>query len=318
MKNNLSIVSIFFIILSTLVVTSYKISFKLSKTVFYSSFRDNNYMTPFTRDKLAKGLLSPREIDRIFQPSNAEVESFMKISSKGFAGVILSLDTSLVDLKQLFGYSFALLAGEVQQSIPNPKTVYDTIGSSFKTCSIAYGWDLESKNMNLYEDKWHQILEKLLDILPIAAVEGATRVINDIIDGGNQISVVSCLPRSLALKVLRKSQLSSVFEGRVPPDNLICRDELPAGVSVDIAPGGSLPADESFSSQRLARSLGAMRSPTSLTVCVDGNRRDILAAKRAGLSVIAIQGILNSLLRQNNCCNVYFSCSHCLNIAIHI
>ena len=101
----------------------------------------------------------------------------------------------------------------------------------------------------------------------------------------HQVAVVSSLPRDLAVRVLKKTQLSAVFEGRVPPDHLVCRDEIPRETT-----GDDLISEEDFSTRRIMRCCGRMRSPTALSVCVDGNRREILAAKRAGLGVVGVQG----------------------------
>ena len=48
--------------------------------------------------------------------------------------------------------------------------------------------------------------------------------------------------------------------------------------------------EETYSGQNLIHCCGLMRSPTMLTISIDGNRRNILASKRVGLGVIAISG----------------------------
>lgn len=248
-------------------------------------FRDENFMPSIIKEKLEKGLLTPRELDRQFKLSQSETESILKISSSGFAGVIYSLDTSLTDLKQLFGYSYALLAGDIDQPTPHPKKVYDTMGSSFKTSVTAFGWNLDLKNLDQYEERYFGIMEKLIDKLPLQAAQGATASVNSILQERNSISVVTSLPRSLAILVMRKTRLGQLFEGRVPPDNLVCRPDLGTPVTV-----------EGYSGQQLIQCCGYMRSPTVLTVYVDGNSRSMLRAKRDGLGVIGLQGWLIILI----------------------
>ena len=71
--------------------------------------------------------------------------------------------------------------------------------------------------------------------------------------------------------------MSQVFEGRVPAENLVTRDD-------------SEQAKEGYFGQSIVQCCGLMRSPTMLAVYIDANRRNVLAAKRDGLGVIALQG----------------------------
>lgn len=247
-------------------------------------FRDSyNFMPPIIKEKLEKGLLTPRELDKQFKLSQSDIESILKISSTGFAGVVYSLDTALADLKQLFGYSYALLAGEIDQPTPHPRKVYDTMGSSFKTTVTAFGWNLDLQNLDNYESRYFGIMDKLIEKLPIQAVPGAATSVSNLLLERNQLSVVTSLPRPLAIKVMRKTQLGMLFEGRVPPDNLVCRPDLTSAAA----------SVESYSGQQIIQCCGYMRCPTVLSVYVDGNARNMLRAKRDGLGVIGLQGINN-------------------------
>lgn len=241
------------------------------------TFRDNSFITPLTKERLEKGLLTPREVDKIFNPSKHEVDSILKISSSGFAGVIISLETALVDIRQLCGYSYALLAGELSQATPNPKKVHDIIGSSFKTAVTSFCWDIDMNNLETYENRYYEILNKLLDMMPIDSHMGAVKLINELVRNGDQITVTSAFPRQVAVNVLKKASLSQVFEGRVPAENLVTRDDTEQ-------------LGEGYSGQRIIQCCGLMRSPTMLAVYIDANRRNVLAAKRDGLGVIALQG----------------------------
>jgi phosphoglycolate phosphatase-like HAD superfamily hydrolase len=72
---------------------------------------------------------------------------------------------------------------------------------------------------------FYSLYDSFLDKIPLKPQPNIVEVIDDLIRGGNGIVVVSSLPRPLAVKALRKSRLSTLFEGRVSPDNLITLTE---------------------------------------------------------------------------------------------
>jgi hypothetical protein len=206
-------------------------------TTLLQNYRNHASISLDLRSKLENGFLTPREIDKIFEPSKTELDSFVKVTSRGFASVSFSLDTILVDTRQLFGYSYALLAGEISQPTPNPKTVYDTVGSTFKTSITAFGWDVditqESRKLESYENRFYEIVEKLIDLkaTPLQASPGIIHSLQEMIADNNQVTVISSFPRRIVLKILKSTHLSSAFEGRVSPENLLTHDppELNSG-----------------------------------------------------------------------------------------
>ena len=54
-----------------------------SNSALYN-FRSNNLISPSAKERLQKGLMSPRELDKLFSPTKAESDSFLKISSSGW------------------------------------------------------------------------------------------------------------------------------------------------------------------------------------------------------------------------------------------
>ena len=60
--------------------------------------------------------------------------------------------------------------------------------------------------------------------------------------------------------------------------------------------------EETYSGQNLIHCCGLMRSPTMLAISIDGNRRNILAAKRVGL------GVIGSLTEYIYACVCLFIC----------
>lgn len=106
---------------------------------------------------------------------------------------------------------------------------------------------------------------------------------------------MTSLPRPLAVKALRKSFLSSAFEGRVSPENLISlRDE---GFE------GEQHARGSNVGHAIIKSCARMKSPTLLAALIDGNWRNLIAAKRLGLTCIALQGafLMSTHIQDRRC-----------------
>lgn len=218
----------------------------------------------------------------------------------------------MVDLTSAFGYSYSILAGDLNEPAPSPFVVRDLLGSTFRDYSLALGLTIPSEYMIKYELRFYAIFEKILDRLPqLQPTSGCRELLT---------TVVTSLPRALALKVLVKAGLSSTFETRVNPDRLLCHniDEIvdllqlassassssPSPVSSttiasstsisEITDAGILNELSMYSSnfgdkyikQRINRGLAIMKKHPALTACIDGNRRQIVAAKRAGADMI--------------------------------
>ena len=50
---------------------------------------------------------------------------------------------------------------------------------------------------------------------------GAAGLIDDAIRDGNKVTVLTALPRGIAIKALKKANLSPLFQGRIDPENLV-------------------------------------------------------------------------------------------------
>ena len=106
----------------------------------------------------------------------------------------------------------------------------------------------------------------------------------------NQITVISSLPRRLAVKALRQTQLSQVFESRVSPENLVSVvDERASHVGLKNP------------NQPIIRCCALMKSPPLVSVYIDANSRNLLTAKRIGLTCVGIQGIKCFFCRVGRC-----------------
>eukprot|EP01032_Pedospumella_encystans_P028810 gene28810-32537_t len=228
------------------------------------------------------------EVNRRFRLSTRDVQRIKEKHSQGSVGVIISLDTALLDLSQLFGYAYAMFCEGLDDRVPNPASIRDLVGSTFRDYAIALGWSFPTDDLPLQEEKLFACLDYMLDKVPIEAQPGCVELVNSVLEQGNDIIVVSSLPRPLALKVLGRSQLSQLFEGRVNSDHLLTYNPPP-------------PPDDPKESRldnygdrcmnkRFLQICGILKKPPVLCILIDGNRRHILSAKRNGLSCIALSG----------------------------
>jgi hypothetical protein len=65
------------------------------------------------------------------------------------------------------------------------------------------------------EKRFDSILTKVLEALPLTTYIGSEALIDELVRGGNQVVINTQLSRELAVKVIGKSKLSEVLEGRV-------------------------------------------------------------------------------------------------------
>ena len=228
------------------------------------------------------------EVNRRFRLSTRDVQRIKEKHSQGSVGVIISLDTALLDLSQLFGYAYAMFCEDIDGQVPKPASIRDLVGSTFRDYAIALGWSFPTEDLPLQEEKLFACIDYMLDKVPIEAQPGCVELVNSVLDQGNDIIVVSSLPRPLALKVLGRSQLSQLFEGRVNPDHLLTYNPPPP--PDDPKESRLDNYGDRYMNKRFIQICGIFKKPPVLCLLIDGNRRHILSAKRNGLSCIALSG----------------------------
>eukprot|EP00600_Ochromonadales_sp_CCMP1393_P003214 CAMPEP_0174988822 /NCGR_PEP_ID=MMETSP0004_2-20121128/20356_1 /TAXON_ID=420556 /ORGANISM="Ochromonas sp., Strain CCMP1393" /LENGTH=338 /DNA_ID=CAMNT_0016242115 /DNA_START=184 /DNA_END=1200 /DNA_ORIENTATION=- len=228
------------------------------------------------------------ELNKRYKLSSHDVDEILRPLAHGHAGVIMSLDTVMVDLSTAFGYSFAILASDLNEHAPAPRDIKDLIGSSFKDCIISLGWNIPDEFVSKYELRFYKIFEAVLAKLPIESNPGVVDLIQKLIDDGNEITVITSLPRDIARNIMGRTQLARIFEERdVNPEHLICNDILN-----DTDEGGynAEKYGDKYIGRIFIQCCHLMRRNTLCAVLVDGNRRHVLAAKRNGLSCVALSG----------------------------
>eukprot|EP00596_Hydrurales_sp_CCMP1899_P008735 CAMPEP_0119036264 /NCGR_PEP_ID=MMETSP1177-20130426/3851_1 /TAXON_ID=2985 /ORGANISM="Ochromonas sp, Strain CCMP1899" /LENGTH=348 /DNA_ID=CAMNT_0006995843 /DNA_START=254 /DNA_END=1300 /DNA_ORIENTATION=- len=264
-------------------------------------------------DRLRRGLLTSADLDRMFSLSEGEVEIIERKDSSGFMGVIFDMDTAVMDLFKVFEYSYSTLARDLQQPQPTSNQIKDVIGSSLRKGIITLGWDVPLAGIGRFEQRFYEIMDRYLDALPIRSCPGVAILIDEIIREGNKITLMTALPRPLAIKALKKANLSPLFEGRIDPDMLLTPVHLAAfkvpttgttpenrvpnipktdnernsSMSVSLLPDRE---ELGFDGALLVKCCGLMRKPAVVSILITGNRRSALSAKRMGLAVIGLSG----------------------------
>lgn len=229
------------------------------------------------------------EVNRKYRLLNRDLRRYQSPLAVGFTGVIISLDTVLTDLTKLFAYSFAQLAEDMEVDIPSVAAVRDLVGCTFRDYTIAFGWSVPPEEMADREMQFFLRVESALSKMTIEAQDGAAQLVHCLLAEGNDIAVVSSLPRPLALKVLGKSRISTVFENRLNPNRLLAYDPPPA--PDDPTEDRDDDYGDRYMNRRFLRVCGLFKKSPVLIALIDGNRKHVLSARRSGMSCIAVSGM---------------------------
>eukprot|EP01038_Epipyxis_sp_PR26KG_P005849 gene5849-8070_t len=265
------------------------------------------------KERMKQGILRPDEVDRMFYPPKYDIDNIIRSpTTKGFIGFIIGLE-SLVDISTVVGYATAILAADFNQPTPSPLLIRDLVGGTFKDLILGLGWDNfpgvaisgDYRLLSKYEHRFYDIMEKIIMKLPnLVPSSGAPQLLKQIIIDRNEVTVSSYLPRDLAVKILVKSRYSSIFEtAGINPDNLVRDTLLPyqlPGSSSSLSVGDNQRQDSRqvasyqtghrYEGQQLVQCSAIMSKPCDLSLYIGVNRKIVNAAKRNGMSAIAIKG----------------------------
>eukprot|EP01041_Mallomonas_annulata_P008555 gene8554-17645_t len=289
-------------------------------------YKFNKFISAAIEERLRLGTCTATELDRIFAPSKSEAEYIERLTSKGYSGIIFSLEGVLVDLAECYRRTFESLAQEMKAQIRSPDNILDVIGCSVKDGFLGIGIHLPS-NFAATEQRFFELFDQNLDTLPLSPHPGAPEAMEMALRNGDQVTIMTSLPRPLAVKALVLAGLTPILERSIDPSRLVHynyqytppkyfdeieneleRQDQGTGTgagSSDVSTLSQLAALEALSTpptapirsarererdNLLVRCCGLMRRPTFLGVLVDRNRRNIAAAKKLGLNVIGVRG----------------------------
>ena len=265
----------------------------------------DKYISPSLEARITLGTATIADIDRAFGINEKDYEYLNRPNTKGYVGTILCLDTALLDMELVIAYSYSLLASELGQSPPKPQEIRDVLGSTFYEAMLSLGWTIPLSNIKFVsqlEQKFNEIVSKVIDnpTINIKIKPGVSMFIDSLLNDENDLSVITVLPRELAVKALRKSGLGSMLEGRVNPDNLITpypdkqtpqNQQSPQQKHIDYQKQQLLEKAGHDQGWHIVRCCALMRTPSVLSVYIGGNRRKMQESKKKGLSVIGIKGL---------------------------
>lgn len=221
------------------------------------------------------------EINRRYRLRGNEARPITDGNAKGRIGVIFDLDTALVNIERLAGYSYAILAGDLGFTTPSPVKIRDSLGSTVRDTLLTVGFDTEEGQLMAVEQRLHTVMGTIIDKLPILIRPGAYRLVQEVLEDGNDVVVLSSLPLAVAKRIMGKSGLASLFEVRVPGEHFLCQDPTS---------DAQYTSGDRYYTQQLVESCEVMRKPPLLCTVVSGNHRLILTAKRSGFNTIAMTG----------------------------
>lgn len=256
--------------------------------------------------RVEAGTITANDLERAFAPNNREIDRYLLKSSSGFSTIIFGLEGCLVDLDALYYQAYAMMASTAKLGMPSKEILRDCIGSSFGDAVLAFGWDLP----NDYETVFHDTLEKLMDPQALGnkmtIQPGAVLALERCIQQENTIIVNTALPRRLATKILGMTQLSTLLAANVNPENLIHTTESAekSVVAMGVHPGGRSSRATGVAVDgrvQLLRGCAQARTAPMLGLLVDVNRRNLLQAKRIGLSAIGLSDYVINKSTLNSC-----------------
>jgi hypothetical protein len=133
-------------------------------------FKNDRYVSPLMEERLRNGLLRPADLERMFAPSEKDFDYIERSGVKGFAGVIFGLDSCLVDLHMVIGYTYATFAGELGQPTPDPMMIRDIMGCSLREGILSLGWAVPLDRIPALKMRFYQIMDKFMDAIPVSSL----------------------------------------------------------------------------------------------------------------------------------------------------
>lgn len=293
-----------------------------------------------------QGKITPQELEKYFPFSGRELQAIKKgpLGSKGFLGVIVSLEDAIIDLREIYSFSYSFFAEAIGRKSSSDSQIYDiigetgnsdspydqtmnscdawlmpcnTIGSTFKESLCSLGWDVDDTN-NDYELQmlWNRFIEVFQFTLSkapsIEAYPGAMELLDDIITEENELIVITSLPKHVAIKAIERAGLVNVFKGRVNPDHLISLFDRPFKTDDNEVQEGSVMPMLPLK-QHIMRSCCMMEKNVFNSLYISANSRNILTAKRLGLNAVAVRGISHRLFLMTwDDCMVLAQVKHCV------
>ncbi|RYG97653.1 hypothetical protein EON65_52525 [archaeon] len=245
------------------------------------------YIPPTFYDNLAQGLIYSHELEKMFSPNKLDLDLMLKRSSTGFVGLVFSVESGLVDLSEAYWTGLMALSHEQSRTAPSIEIIKEVAGLPLKDAFIALGWHFRSlEDEMLAATLVYNVMNDFVEKNDLQALSGVPSLLHRAIQEGNQVSIITNLPRELAVKALYKAHLSPLLQGRVPENHLLF-------------PFCLTPTEHYYALERYqfltrykqyVEACGVMHMSPAQCVGFDTQRTAIIEAKRVGMSAIGIRG----------------------------
>eukprot|EP01031_Cornospumella_fuschlensis_P024014 gene24013-29061_t len=222
----------------------------------------------------------------MFSPRNLDLELMLKSTSKGFLGVVLSVESSMVDLTEAYWTGLTYLSKEHRKLSPDLAFVRELAGLPLKDAFVALGWRFRSVEEEMMAATLvYNVMNDFIEKNQLQALPGVSSLLDTAIVDGNQVAVISNLPRELAVKALVSAHLSPILQGRVPENHLLCPFRL--------APTEQYYALERYEfltrHKQYLQACGVLQRAPVQCVGIDTQREAIIEAKRVGMSAVGVR-----------------------------
>eukprot|EP01039_Chlorochromonas_danica_P004426 gene4426-4850_t len=246
------------------------------------------YLPPSFYDNAAKGRITSNELEKIFNLNRNDIERILKPHSTGFSGLIFNIETSLIDLTEVYLFAIAFLASMLgKEELPSLSNVRDIIGLPFQDMLIGLGWDYDVDMLEGLAGRFYTVFYNFMDKVELSPIPGASLLLHQAISQGNGVCIMTALPYEVAARALALAGLSPILESRVPLEHFIFNTKLKKRED------GLYIAQEVSKLSRSKQYLLAcalFQLPPMLVLAFESNRRFVLDSKRMGLNCIALKG----------------------------
>jgi hypothetical protein len=189
--------------------------------------------------------------------------------------------------------------------MPDDAYVMDMLGIPLRDSLLNLKIHVQQQQYMEVENLFYNIMNYHMRSNPVLEQRGAKELLTNLFAKDEEVCILTSLPRDIAVGALVSAGLTQLLEQKLSPDRLIHplipSDYAPSSskthnntssINVNDLSSSLLSADVSRLKRdtRLIRCCALMRRPSYLTVLVDSNTRNLVAAKRAGINTIGIRG----------------------------
>lgn len=98
----------------------------------YPMRKPRQFISPYLQDRMNQGKITPQELEKYFPFSGRELQAIKKgpLGSKGFLGVIVSLEDAIIDLREIYSFSYSFFAEAIGRKSSSDSQIYDIIGET--------------------------------------------------------------------------------------------------------------------------------------------------------------------------------------------